>query len=267
MDFRAAGMANLMSLLSLRRFHPNDHQLISHFLSPKAMGLSLPYNRIQTAAIDKWTNPEELADKVPLGRDLERYFFARTGILVADDHRDDAVGGRGYWKPPSENAEEIVFNDDKIGEKRELIYFAADGSETQWVMYEYRAFLTDEPLSPSAEPDNVEKWVVYKLINKGDVDVYDTEEAAAGGRQRNSNIAPERVLDEYDDVLRTAAAEAAAATALFFSNKLDSKEEDKPPASLTDPLEDLPDTKRRKGNTSGVVVADNSDCDDENKKN
>ncbi|XP_021911137.1 NAC domain-containing protein 83-like, partial [Carica papaya] len=189
------------------------------------MGLPLPQNRIYITAIDKWTNPQEL-----------------TGILVADDRRDDVVGGRGYWKPASEIAEEIVFNDDKIGEKRELIYFEADGSETQWVMDEYRMFLADEPPS-SAKPDNVEEWLVYKLRNKKDVDVYDSTD-----------------LDESDDVVSQIAREAAAAAALcILYELLDNEEEDAPPASSTSTSEDLPDPKRRKGNTSGVIVADNSD--------
>ncbi|XP_021901177.1 NAC domain-containing protein 83-like [Carica papaya] len=229
MDFGPEDLASAMSLLSFCRFDPNDHQLIINFLNRKAMGLPLPQNKIQTDAIDKWTNPQELADKVPLGRDLERYFFARTGILVADDRRNDVVGGRGYWKPMSEITEEIVFKDEKIGEKRELIYFEADGSKTQWIMYEYTAFLTIE--SPSSSPE-AEIWVLYKLRNKGDV-------------------------DEYDNVVSGTTGEAAAAAALCVLNELaDDEEEYEPPPASTDTSEDGPDSKRRKGNTSGVVVAD-----------
>ncbi|KAH7672394.1 NAC domain-containing protein [Dioscorea alata] len=141
------------------RFQPTDEELITHYLSNKAMNPSLTSRAIPDVNFNK-CEPWDLSSKAMVEekeKETVFYFFCQRDRKYPTGMRTNRATESGYWKATGKDRE--IFKDGKllVGMKKTLVFYlgrAPKGHKTNWIMHEYRL-----QQSKCA-------WVVCRVYNK-----------------------------------------------------------------------------------------------------
>ncbi|KAM0941102.1 putative transcription factor NAM family [Dioscorea sansibarensis] len=138
------------------RFHPTDEELITHYLSSKAMNPSLTSRAIPDVDFNKCKATVEEKEKE---KEKEFYFFSQRDRKYPTGMRTNRATESGYWKATGKDRE--IFKDGKllVGMKKTLVFHlgrAPKGHKTNWIMHEYRLQQTQSKCA----------WVVCRVFKK-----------------------------------------------------------------------------------------------------
>ncbi|KAL8545979.1 hypothetical protein ACS0TY_005913 [Phlomoides rotata] len=146
------------------RFHPTDEELVTRYLSPKALDSSFSSTAIGEVDLNK-IEPWDLPWKSKIG-EKEWYFFCVRYRKNPNGSRANRATCTGYWKATGKDKE--IFRANKsVGMKKTLVFYlgrAPKGEKTNWVMHEYRL-----PGNNSFQNLNkIEKieWVICRIFKK-----------------------------------------------------------------------------------------------------
>ncbi|XP_047328876.1 NAC domain-containing protein 92-like [Impatiens glandulifera] len=149
----------LMMMMNLPpgfRFHPTDEELITHYLSKKAMNNDFSVISIGEVDLNK-VEPWDLPWKAKMG-EKEWYFFCVRDKKYPTGLRTNRATEKGYWKATGKDRE-IFRGKLLIGMKKTLVFYmgrAPKGEKSNWVMHEYR--LEGEVQS--------HEWVICRVFHK-----------------------------------------------------------------------------------------------------
>ncbi|XP_047326406.1 NAC domain-containing protein 92-like [Impatiens glandulifera] len=138
------------------RFHPTDEELITHYLSKKAMNNDFSVISIGEVDLNK-VEPWDLPWKAKMG-EKEWYFFCVRDKKYPTGLRTNRATAKGYWKATGKDRE-IFRGRFLIGMKKTLVFYmgrAPKGEKSNWIMHEYRL---------EGEIQNYE-WVICRVFHK-----------------------------------------------------------------------------------------------------
>ncbi|XP_059670359.1 NAC domain-containing protein 100-like [Cornus florida] len=146
------------------RFHPTDEELITHYLSPKALDISFCATAIGEVDLNK-VEPWDLPWKAKMG-EKEWYFFFVKDRKYPTGLRTNRATVAGYWKATGKD-KEIYKAKALVGMKKTLVFYkgrAPKGEKTNWVMHEYRlegkfSIYNHHKLSKN-------EWVICRVFQK-----------------------------------------------------------------------------------------------------
>ncbi|KAL1553472.1 NAC domain-containing protein 92-like [Salvia divinorum] len=143
------------------RFHPSDEELITHYLSKKALNPSFTCVAIGDVDMNK-VEPWELPWKAKLG-EKEWYFFCMRDKKYPTGLRTNRATSAGYWKATGKDRE--IFRGKKlVGMKKTLVFYegrAPKGVKSNWVAHEFRL---DGSFWLPATANN--EWVISRVFQK-----------------------------------------------------------------------------------------------------
>ncbi|XP_057805192.1 NAC domain-containing protein JA2L-like isoform X2 [Salvia miltiorrhiza] len=137
-------------------FVPRDNEIILEYLMKKINNEALRCSRIYTVQFYAST-PDDLSQRFRASRD--QWFFFTLRVV------DRAVAGGGYWEPITSETH-IMHNDERIGSRITLAYFAGkpqESTETDWLMQEFRVMNSSTTQQNSMRLD---EWVVCKVCKR-----------------------------------------------------------------------------------------------------
>ncbi|XP_010474630.1 PREDICTED: NAC domain-containing protein 4-like [Camelina sativa] len=148
------------------RFRPTDEEIVDHYLRPKNLETNTSrvdevISTVDICSVDPWDLPSKSRIK---SRDGVWYFFGVKEIKYNRGDQLRRTTKSGVWKKTGKTMSIIRKrrgNNEKIGEKRVLVFKHRGGSKSDWVMHEYHA----TPLSP---PNQMMKYTLCKVEFKGE---------------------------------------------------------------------------------------------------
>ncbi|XP_047944522.1 NAC domain-containing protein 92-like [Salvia hispanica] len=120
------------------RFHPSDEELITHYLSKKALNPLFSCYAITDVDINK-VEPWDLPWKAKTG-EKEWYFFCVRDLKYPTGMRANRATPAGYWKATGKDRE-ILRGEKVVGMKKTLVFYqgrAPKGVKSNWVAHEFR---------------------------------------------------------------------------------------------------------------------------------
>ncbi|GJN07987.1 hypothetical protein PR202_ga25870 [Eleusine coracana subsp. coracana] len=160
-DHQAAGQLELPPGF---RFHPTDEEIISHYLTRKALDHLFISGVIGEVDLNK-CEPWDLPAKAKMG-EKEWYFFCHKDRKYPTGTRTNRATESGYWKATGKDKEIFRGRGILVGMKKTLVFYrgrAPRGEKTPWVMHEFRLEgKLPHPLPRSAK----DEWAVCKVFNK-----------------------------------------------------------------------------------------------------
>ncbi|KAL5197607.1 hypothetical protein ABZP36_001119 [Zizania latifolia] len=146
------------------RFHPTDEEVVSHYLTPKAL------NRRFTCVVIGDVNlnncePWDLPSKAKMG-EKEWFFFSHKDRKYPTGMRTNRATEKGYWKATGKDKEIFRGRGVLVGMKKTLVFYlgrAPRGEKTPWVMHEYRL---EGKLPPHISRSAKDQWAVCRVFNK-----------------------------------------------------------------------------------------------------
>ncbi|KQK21869.1 NAC domain-containing protein 92 [Brachypodium distachyon] len=146
------------------RFHPTDEEIISHYLTPKALDDRFSSGVIGEVDLNK-CEPWHLPGQAKMG-EKEWYFFCHKDRKYPTGTRTNRATESGYWKATGKDKEIFRGRGVLVGMKKTLVFYrgrAPRGQKTGWVMHEFRLEgKLPHPLPRSAK----DEWAVSKVFNK-----------------------------------------------------------------------------------------------------
>ncbi|VAH26298.1 hypothetical protein VPH35_019103 [Triticum aestivum] len=149
------------------RFHPTDEEVVTHYLTPKAVNNAFSCLVIADVDLNK-TEPWDLPGKAKMG-EKEWYFFVHKDRKYPTGTRTNRATEKGYWKATGKDKE--VFRGKGrdavlVGMKKTLVFYtgrAPRGDKTPYVMHEYRL----EGQLPHRLPRSARNdWAVCRVFDK-----------------------------------------------------------------------------------------------------
>lgn len=146
------------------RFHPTDEELITHYLSHKAVDNNFYAKAIGEVDMNK-IEPWELPRMAKMG-EKEWYFFCVRDKKYPTGLRTNRATAAGYWKATGKD-KDIFRGRLLIGMKKTLVFYtgrAPKGEKTNWVIHEYRL---DSKFSLQNLPKSAKnEWVICRVFHK-----------------------------------------------------------------------------------------------------
>ncbi|CAD6203486.1 unnamed protein product [Miscanthus lutarioriparius] len=146
------------------RFHPTDEEIISHYLTHKALNHRFISGVIGEVDLNK-CEPWDLPGRAKMG-EKEWYFFCHKDRKYPTGTRTNRATETGYWKATGKDKEIFRGRGILVGMKKTLVFYrgrAPRGEKTGWVMHEFRLEgKLPQPLPRSAK----DEWAVCKVFNK-----------------------------------------------------------------------------------------------------
>ncbi|EAY89847.1 hypothetical protein OsI_11397 [Oryza sativa Indica Group] len=146
------------------RFHPTDEEIVSHYLTPKALNHRFSSGVIGDVDLNK-CEPWHLPAMAKMG-EKEWYFFCHKDRKYPTGTRTNRATESGYWKATGKDKEIFRGRGILVGMKKTLVFYlgrAPRGEKTGWVMHEFRL----EGKLPSQLPRSAkDQWAVCKVFNK-----------------------------------------------------------------------------------------------------
>ena len=168
------------------RFHPTDEEIISHYLTPKALDHRFCSGVIGEVDLNK-CEPWHLPGKAKMG-EKEWYFFCHKDRKYPTGTRTNRATESGYWKATGKDKEIFRGRGLLVGMKKTLVFYlgrAPRGEKTGWVMHEFRLEgKLPHPLPRSAK----DEWAVSKVFNKELTATNGAMAAAEAGIERVSSF-------------------------------------------------------------------------------
>ncbi|KAF7013989.1 hypothetical protein CFC21_028025 [Triticum aestivum] len=149
------------------RFHPTDEEVVTHYLTPKAVNNAFSCLVIADVDLNK-TEPWDLPGKAKMG-EKEWYFFVHKDRKYPTGMRTNRATEKGYWKATGKDKE--IFRGKGrdavlVGMKKTLVFYtgrAPRGDKTPYVMHEYRL----EGQLPHRLPRSAKNdWAVCRVFDK-----------------------------------------------------------------------------------------------------
>ncbi|XP_058078855.1 NAC domain-containing protein 104-like [Magnolia sinica] len=141
------------------RFHPNDEELIVHFLYRKAARLPCHPDIIPDIELYRY-DPWELNGKALEGENQWYFFSHRT---------QNPATANGYWKPIGVD-DTITSGSRTVGMKKSLIFYVGEspfGIKTNWVMHEFHLLdcaTSSKSSKKRGKPKTVSKdWILCRV--------------------------------------------------------------------------------------------------------
>ncbi|XP_021905425.1 NAC domain-containing protein 100-like [Carica papaya] len=146
------------------RFHPTDEELISHYLSQKALDSCFCARAIGEVDLNK-CEPWDLPWRAKMG-EKEWYFFCVRDRKYPTGLRTNRATEAGYWKATGKDRE-IYKGKTLVGMKKTLVFYkgrAPKGEKTNWVMHEFRL---EGKYSMYNFPQRAKnEWVICRVFQK-----------------------------------------------------------------------------------------------------
>ncbi|KAG2541099.1 NAC domain-containing protein 87-like [Panicum virgatum] len=146
------------------RFHPTDEEIITHYLTHKALNNRFTSGVIGEVDLNK-CEPWHLPGRAKMG-EKEWYFFCHKDRKYPTGTRTNRATETGYWKATGKDKEIFRGRGILVGMKKTLVFYrgrAPRGEKTGWVMHEFRLEgKLPHPLPRSAK----DEWAVSKVFNK-----------------------------------------------------------------------------------------------------
>lgn len=146
------------------RFHPTDEELITHYLTKKAVDNN--FSAVAIGEVDMNKNePWELPWKAKFG-EKDWYFFCVRDKKYPTGLRTNRATPSGYWKATGKD-KEIFRGKALVGMKKTLVFYtgrAPKGEKSNWVCHEYRLegkLSAGNPLKASRND-----WVISRVFHK-----------------------------------------------------------------------------------------------------
>ncbi|XP_008793366.1 NAC domain-containing protein 92-like isoform X2 [Phoenix dactylifera] len=147
------------------RFHPTDEEIITYYLSPKALNGSFRATAMGEVDLNK-CEPWDLPSKSKM-EEKERYYFCRRDRKYPTGTRTNRATEAGYWKATGKDKEIYRGRGILVGMKKTLVFYtgrAPRGEKTNWVMHEYRLEgKAPNSIIPATAKDD---WVVCRVFHK-----------------------------------------------------------------------------------------------------
>ncbi|WVZ67112.1 hypothetical protein U9M48_016239 [Paspalum notatum var. saurae] len=146
------------------RFHPTDEEVVSHYLTPKALDSGFSCVVVADVDLNK-IEPWDLPGQAKMG-EKEWYFFCHKDRKYPTGMRTNRATASGYWKATGKDKEIYRGRDVLVGMKKTLVFYtgrAPHGGKTPWVMHEYRL---EGKLPPNLPRAAKEEWAVCRVFNK-----------------------------------------------------------------------------------------------------
>ncbi|WVZ56783.1 hypothetical protein U9M48_007265 [Paspalum notatum var. saurae] len=160
----AGGGAGQLDLPPGFRFHPTDEEIITHYLTHKALDHRFTSGVIGEVDLNK-CEPWDLPGKAKMG-EKEWYFFCHKDRKYPTGTRTNRATETGYWKATGKDKEIFRGRGILVGMKKTLVFYrgrAPRGEKSGWVMHEFRLEgKLPHPLPRSAK----DEWAVCKVFNK-----------------------------------------------------------------------------------------------------
>lgn len=149
------------------RFHPTDEEVVTHYLTPKALDGRFACVVIADVNLNR-CEPWELPGKAKMG-EKEWFFFVHKDRKYPTGSRTNRATKSGYWKATGRDRE--IFrgrggSEVLVGLKKTLVFYlgrAPHGTKTQWVMHEFRL---DGQLPANLPPSAKDEWAVCRVFSK-----------------------------------------------------------------------------------------------------
>ncbi|WCJ22536.1 NAC domain containing protein 3 [Euphorbia peplus] len=123
------------------RFHPNDAELVTHFLKNKILHPHLddtPIAELKFCDFEPWVLPGKSKVK---SNDKAWYFFCPRDFKYANSRRSNRRTKAGFWKPTGKLREvKGIRSKEVIGTKKTLVFHEDShpkSVKTKWIMHEY----------------------------------------------------------------------------------------------------------------------------------
>ncbi|XP_042000779.1 NAC domain-containing protein 92-like [Salvia splendens] len=143
------------------RFYPSDEELITHYLSKKALNPLFSCYAITDVDINK-VEPWDLPWKAKTG-EKEWYFFCVRDLKYPTGMRANRATPAGYWKATGKDRE-ILKGEKLVGMKKTLVFYqgrAPKGVKSNWVAHEFRL---DESFKLPASANT--EYVISRVFQK-----------------------------------------------------------------------------------------------------
>ncbi|XP_065859993.1 NAC domain-containing protein 96-like isoform X2 [Euphorbia lathyris] len=125
------------------RFHPNDAELVGHFLKKKILDSgseNMPIAEVKVCDFEPWVLPDQSKVK---SNDKSWYFFCPRDFKYANSRRTNRKTKAGFWKPTGKPRKvKGIGTKEVIGTKRTLVFYENPYSKsvkTKWIMHEYES--------------------------------------------------------------------------------------------------------------------------------
>ncbi|KAJ1292468.1 hypothetical protein BS78_02G393800 [Paspalum vaginatum] len=193
------------------RFHPTDEEVVSHYLTPKALDSGFSCVVVADVDLNK-IEPWDLPGKAKMG-EKEWYFFCHKDRKYPTGMRTNRATASGYWKATGKDKEIYRARGVLVGMKKTLVFYtgrAPHGGKTPWVMHEYRLEGKLPPNLPRAAKD---EWAVCRVFNKdlaakaGHQMAPPAAAAAGGFLERSDSLA---FFDQLEELMADNAADLPA---------------------------------------------------------
>ncbi|CAD6216623.1 unnamed protein product [Miscanthus lutarioriparius] len=183
------------------RFHPTDEEVVSHYLTHKALNSSFSCLVIADVDLNK-IEPWDLPSKAKMG-EKEWYFFCHKDRKYPTGMRTNRATASGYWKATGKDKEIFRGHRVLVGMKKTLVFYtgrAPHGGKTPWVMHEYRL---EGNLPSNLRRGAKGEWAVCKVFNKdlaAKAGQMAPLHAVGGGMERSDSLAflDDLVFDNAD---------------------------------------------------------------------
>nr|CAB3496062.1 unnamed protein product [Digitaria exilis] len=166
------------------RFHPTDEEIITHYLTHKALDHRFVSGVIGEVDLNK-CEPWDLPGRAKMG-EKEWYFFCHKDRKYPTGTRTNRATETGYWKATGKDKEIFRGRGILVGMKKTLVFYrgrAPRGEKTGWVMHEFRLEGKLPPTLPrSTKVQPLDEWAVCKVFNK-ELAARTEPMAAAGGAE------------------------------------------------------------------------------------
>ncbi|KAK4792960.1 hypothetical protein SAY86_023395 [Trapa natans] len=146
------------------RFHPTDEEIITCYLSPKAIDRNFSSIVIGEVDMNK-CEPWDMPRKAKMG-EKEWYFFCHRDRKYPTGTRTNRATESGYWKATGKDKEIFHGKDRLVGMKKTLVFYhgrAPRGEKTDWVMHEFRL---EGKLHYDLHRASKDDWVVCRVLHK-----------------------------------------------------------------------------------------------------
>lgn len=147
------------------RFHPNDEELVMHYLIRKCASQSISVPIIADIDLYKF-DPWQLPGMALYG-EKEWYFFSPRDRKYPNGSRPNRAAGTGYWK--ATGADKPIGKPKAVGIKKALVFYAGKaprGVKTNWIMHEYRLANVDRSAGKRSNNLRLDDWVLCRIYNK-----------------------------------------------------------------------------------------------------
>ncbi|KAG8099066.1 hypothetical protein GUJ93_ZPchr0013g37046 [Zizania palustris] len=146
------------------RFHPTDEEVVSHYLTPKALNHRFSCVVIGDVNLNN-CEPWDLPSKAKMG-EKEWFFFCHKDRKYPTGMRTNRATEKGYWKATGKDKEIFRGRGVLVGMKKTLVFYlgrAPRGEKTPWVMHEYRL---EGKLPTHISRSAKDQWAVCRVFNK-----------------------------------------------------------------------------------------------------